>query len=71
MIKVFWDVKKSSFQTMRVHGELLGFTHGWFFTTYAIVNPLETHIENTFSIWKNHPIKVKLSELYMDNSHYE
>lgn len=58
-VKMGWDTKI-------LHGELLGFVRGWFFT-YAIVNPLETCIEGDNSIWKDCPIKIKLSKIRIES----
>jgi hypothetical protein len=66
MRKVSWEVKEDAFKTIVVYGELLGFIRGWFFT-YAIVNPLDTHITgNLSSVWRNCPMKVRLSKIHME-----
>ena len=62
MKKVSWDVKINYFDSKTIHGELLGFVKGWFFT-YVIVNPLEYCYEGENSIWKGTPVKVKLSKI--------
>jgi len=62
MKKVSWDVKINCFDRKTIHGELLGFVKGWFFT-YAIVSPSESCYEGENSVWKGTPIKLRLSKI--------
>jgi hypothetical protein len=67
MKKVSWDIITEDFDTKTIHGELLGFVSGWFFT-YAVVNPLEDCYESFWwFIWKNHPKKIRLSKIRIES----